>query len=90
MQTFFRTAAALEQYDSLLDAINNDPLPVTYTLGLKQEAMLAALERSVGTAFYEDTKDINHLQDCVSLKPGPKHGDIGFIRKTINAWKQQQ
>ena len=88
MRTFFRTAAALRQYDAYLDALVKDDQPCTYLVAEQQGDMILQLERSVGTAFYEDTKDINRLQDCISLTPGPKHGDLGFIRRVIKTWEE--
>jgi len=88
MRTFYRTAAALSQFDSYLDALAKDDQPCSYLTGLQQERMILQLECAVGTAFYEDTKDINRLQECISLTPGPKHGDLGFIRRVVKTWEE--
>lgn len=94
MRSFHQTAAALAQYDAFIDSLAKDVWPTNYVTGLKQEQMLDRLVRSVGTAFYEDTKDINHLQDCLQLTIGtpnvPPGGRLSFIRRSVKEWKEKQ
>lgn len=83
-----RTAQALREYDAAVDSI---PKRKWWEDG---ESEIERLERAVGRAYGEDTKDRNNPLTCEQcIRPGPKHapvgGELSFVRRMVAKWEQQ-
>lgn len=83
-----RTAEALERYDHLVVALEDDS-------SQKGNGLVMDAAREVGEAFGQDTRDRNDPQVCADLiRPGPRvpapGAELSFVRRMVQKWREDE
>lgn len=89
-----RTAKAIETRDRVMPLLDEKLACESNAVALKVLAEIEAVERDVGAAFGEDTKDRNDPKvcaDCVRAGPPvpPPGCELSFVRRMVNLWRER-
>jgi len=89
-----RTARAVERRDRLLPILHEKMGgDVSNAAALRILAEIGAVEREVGVAYGEDTKDRNDPRACAELRAGPPVPppgcELSFVRRMVGLWRER-
>lgn len=88
-----RTAKAIEERDRMVPLLYDKIDRGSGKYDDKYIEEIEALERAVGEAFGEDTKDRNNPQTCAEViragPPSPSPGsELSFVRRMVAKWRK--
>jgi len=88
-----RTARAIEVLDRLEPILREKVISCPTNKAERIQAEIDALEREVGEAYGEDTKDRNDPRACAELRAGspvpPPGCELSFVRRMVGLWRER-